>query len=51
MNYITQPAKTRPDLVGGFNCDWENAYDEFTHTKKDFDKEGWYTGKTYGDVI
>ena len=37
MNYITQPAKTRPDLVGGFNCDWENAYDEFTHTKKDFD--------------
>ena len=39
MNYITQPAKTRPDLVGGFNCDWENAYDEFTHTKKDFDKE------------
>lgn len=22
MNYITQPAKTRPDLVGGFNCDW-----------------------------
>ena len=39
MNYITQPAKTRPDLVGGFNCDWEQAFNEFNDVKMEFDKE------------
>lgn len=39
INYITQPAKTNPELVGGLNCDWERAYEEFIDTKAEFDKE------------
>lgn len=39
INYITQPAKTNPELVGGLNCDWERAYDEFIDTKAEFEKE------------
>jgi len=39
INYVKQPAKTRPDLVGGHNCDWERAYNDFIETKALFDKE------------
>lgn len=45
IDYITHPAKTRPDLVGGFNCDWVRAYDDFINTKADFDKEDGIQGK------
>lgn len=39
INYITQPGKTRPDLVGGLNCDWVRAYNEFCEVKSQFEKE------------
>lgn len=39
INYITQPGKTNPELVGGLNCDWRKAYDDFIDTKAEFDKE------------
>lgn len=40
IDYIKQPGKTRPDLVGGKDCDWENAYREFNLVKQEFEKEG-----------
>lgn len=39
INYITQPGKTCPDLVGGLNCDWMRAYNEFCEVKAQFEKE------------
>lgn len=39
INYITKPLKTRPDLVGGHNCDPNCAYDDFLNVKAEFDKE------------
>lgn len=39
INYIKQPAKTRPDLVGGKDCDWELAFHDFSEVKAKFQKE------------
>lgn len=33
IEYITDPAKTREDLIKGFNCAPQNAYDEFMTNK------------------
>lgn len=45
INYITQPAKTRPDLVGGCNCDWSRSYHDFMEIKAEFDQEDGIQGK------
>lgn len=45
INYITQPGKTRPDLVGGLDCDWTRAYNDFIETKAEYGKEDGIQGK------
>ena len=44
IGYIMNPAKTEPYLIGGYNCDANNAYLQFVMTKRDFSKE---TGRQY----
>ena len=39
INYIKNPLKTLPHLISGFNCDPDNAYENFVLTKRIFDKE------------
>ena len=33
IQYITNPEKTRPDLIRGYNCSPQNAYQEFMLNK------------------
>lgn len=44
IEYITNPAKTETHLVGGHNCDVNNAYHQFVLTKRHYGKE---TGRQY----
>ena len=44
INYIQNPVKTEPHLVGGHNCDINNAYNQFVLTKRNYNKE---TGRQY----
>lgn len=39
INYILNPSKTSDELVGGHNCDFENAYFEFAANKEHYHKE------------
>ncbi len=45
INYIKQPAKTRPDLVGGKDCDWNRTYDDFMEVKEEYDKTDGIMGR------
>lgn len=38
INYITNPQKTYESLIGGYNCDQQNAYYEFLNTKENHNK-------------
>jgi hypothetical protein len=44
IDYIKNPVKTEPHLVGGHNCDQANAYHQFVMTKRNFRKE---SGRQY----
>jgi hypothetical protein len=44
IEYIQNPAKTDQHLVGGHNCDINNAYHQFVLTKRNYNKE---TGRQY----
>lgn len=44
LEYIMNAAKTEPHLIGGYNCDYKNAYHQFVLTKRNFNKE---TGRQY----
>jgi len=44
IDYIKNPAKTEPHLIGGHNCDINNAYHQFILTKRNYNKE---TGRQY----
>lgn len=44
INYILNPLKTNRFLTGGFNCDYNNAYEQFVQTKRNYGKE---TGRQY----
>ncbi|WP_026894242.1 relaxase/mobilization nuclease domain-containing protein [Clostridiisalibacter paucivorans] len=44
LAYITNPAKTEPYLIDGYNCDINNAYNQFVLTKRNYNKE---TGRQY----
>lgn len=44
INYIKNPEKTEPHLVGGKDCSPESAYNEFVMTKQNFKKE---TGRQF----
>ncbi len=39
IDYIKNPEKTRPDLIKGFNCSPEHAYEEFVLNKVLWDKD------------
>jgi len=39
IEYITNPAKTEPHLIGGLSCDINNAYNQFVMTKRHYQKE------------
>lgn len=38
LNYITNPAKTDDELIGGYNCDTNKAYNDFFMTKTVYNK-------------
>lgn len=44
IEYITNPIKTEFHLTEGFNCDINNAYNQFVLTKRSYGKE---TGRQY----
>lgn len=44
INYILNPLKTDLSLIGGYNCDYKNAYEQFVQTKRNYGKE---TGRQY----
>lgn len=44
INYIQNPAKTAPHLIGGHICDPNNALNQFVMTKRNYIKE---TGRQY----
>jgi len=44
INYIKNPAKTEPHLVGGKECSPDTAFNEFVMTKQNFKKE---TGRQF----
>lgn len=44
LDYIINPLKTEPHLIDGYNCDINNAYNQFVLTKRDYNKE---TGRQY----
>lgn len=44
LDYITNPVKTEPYLIDGYNCDINNAYNQFVLTKRNYNKE---TGRQY----
>lgn len=48
IRYITRADKTRPDLIGGWNVDPQNAYAEMMDTKKQWGKMG---GRTFKHFI
>ena len=39
IKYIQDPSKTLPHLMGGFNCDKNNVFEQFMLTKKLWEKE------------
>lgn len=44
INYIKNPIKTEPHLVGGKDCSSDTAFNEFVMTKQNFKKE---TGRQF----
>jgi hypothetical protein len=44
IDYILREDKTELGLYGGFNCDADNAYNDFIMTKRNYNKE---TGRQY----
>jgi hypothetical protein len=44
LAYIINPVKTEPHLIDGYNCDINNAYNQFVLTKRNYNKE---TGRQY----
>lgn len=48
LDYILSSQKTSIELVGGYNCDVNNANNEFVLTKRNFNKE---TGRQYIHLV
>ena len=44
INYIQNPVKTSEHLIGGHDCDANNAFNQFVMTKRNYNKE---TGRQY----
>ncbi len=44
ISYIQNPVKTSPHLIGGYNCDPNNAFNQFVMSKRNYNKE---TGRQY----
>lgn len=48
IDYILRDDKTELGLYGGFNCDADNAYNDFIMTKRNYNKE---TGRQYTHFV